>query len=73
VPANYKMQFVACGNGGRQMTYEVRWNIQTVTANTRLITVSARPLASASAGNQNQALCLRHPSPCARSGVCDAT
>jgi len=61
VPANYKMQFVACGNGGRQMTYEVRWNIQTVTANTRLITVSARPLASASAGNQNQALLFAPP------------
>jgi Tfp pilus assembly protein PilV len=62
VPANYKMQFVACGNGGRQMTYEVRWNITTITANTRLITVSARPLAAASAaGNQNQALLFAPP------------
>jgi hypothetical protein len=62
VPANYKMQFVACGNGGRQMTYEVRWNITTVTANTRLITVSARPLAAASAANnRNQALLFAPP------------
>ena len=62
VPANYKMQFVACGNGGRQTTYEVRWNITTITANTRLITVSARPLAAASAaGNQNQALLFAPP------------
>jgi prepilin-type N-terminal cleavage/methylation domain-containing protein len=61
VPANYKMQFVACGNNGRQTTYEVRWNIQTVTANTRLVTVSARPLAAASAGNRNQALLFAPP------------
>lgn len=61
VPANYKMQFVSCGNNGRQVTYEVRWNIQTVTANTRLITVSARPLAAATAGNRNQALLFAPP------------
>ena len=62
VTAGYKMQYVACGNNGRQMTYEVRWNIQTITGNTRLITVSARPLAAASAaGNQNQALLFAPP------------
>ena len=62
IVGNYKMQYVACGNNGRQMTYEVRWNIQTITANTRLITVSARPLAAASAaGNQNQALLFAPP------------
>jgi len=62
VTAGYKMQYVACGNNGRQMTYEVRWNIQTITANTRLITVSARPLAAASAAsNQNQALLFAPP------------
>ena len=61
VPANYKMQYVTCGAGGTQTTYEVRWNIQTITANTRLITVSARPLAAAAAGNQNQALLFAPP------------
>jgi prepilin-type N-terminal cleavage/methylation domain-containing protein len=62
VPANYKMQFVACGGGGRQTSYEVRWNIQTISANTRLITVAARPLAAASAaGNGNQALLFALP------------
>jgi Tfp pilus assembly protein PilV len=61
VPANYKMQYMACGAGGQQTTYEVRWNIQTITANTRLITVSARPLAAAGAGNQNQALLFAPP------------
>lgn len=43
VPANYKMQFVACGSNGRQATFDVRWSVQAVSANTRLITVSARP------------------------------
>jgi Tfp pilus assembly protein PilV len=47
VPANYKMQFAGCGAGGRQTIFEVRWNVQTVTGNTRLITVAARPLAAA--------------------------
>ena len=61
VTPNYKMQYVACGVGGRQTTYDVRWNIQTITANTRLITVSARPLAAAAAGNQNQALLFAPP------------
>ena len=62
VPANYKMQFVACGSGGRQTPYEVRWNIQTISANTRLITVAARPLAAASSGgNANQALLFALP------------
>jgi len=60
VTANYKMQFVACGNNGRQVTYDVRWNIQTITANSRLITVSARPLAAAS-GGKNQALLFALP------------
>ena len=47
VAANYKMQFVGCGAGGRQITFDVRWNVQTITANTRLITVAARALGSA--------------------------
>ena len=61
VTANYKMLYVACGAGGQQTTYEVRWNIQTITANTRLITVSTRPVAAANAGNQNQALLFAPP------------
>ena len=43
VPTNYKMQFAGCGAGGRQVTFDVRWNVQTVTTNTRLITVASRP------------------------------
>jgi prepilin-type N-terminal cleavage/methylation domain-containing protein len=48
VPANYKMQFAGCGTGGRQITFDVRWNVQTITANTRLITVAARALGATS-------------------------
>jgi type IV pilus modification protein PilV len=44
VPVNYAMQFTACGNNGQGIPFDVRWNIQTISANARLITVSARPL-----------------------------
>lgn len=46
VPNSYKMQFAGCGAGGRHTTFDVRWNVQTLTANSRLITVAARPLAA---------------------------
>ncbi len=42
VPASYAMLYVTCGAGGTQATYDVRWNIQTLTAYTKLITVSSR-------------------------------
>lgn len=47
---NHAMLFVACGNNGRQVTYDVRWNVQTISANSRMITVSARPAAANNAG-----------------------
>lgn len=50
ITPNHAMQFVACGNNGRQVTFDVRWNVQTISANSRLITVSARPI-TADAGN----------------------
>jgi Tfp pilus assembly protein PilV len=43
VPANYKMQYVACGNGGRQTTFEARWDVITMTNYTRMVIISARP------------------------------
>lgn len=54
VPASYAMQFAGCGAGGRQMIFDVRWNVQTVTANTRLITVAARPLGAAAVNQPKQ-------------------
>jgi prepilin-type N-terminal cleavage/methylation domain-containing protein len=55
---NYNMQFVACGNNGRQATYDVRWNIQTIAGSgnrSRVIIVAARPSAASAVGNKNQA------------------
>jgi prepilin-type N-terminal cleavage/methylation domain-containing protein len=52
VPANYKMQFRSCGANGGWTVYDVRWNVQTVTANrSRLVTVSARPTGFNTASN----------------------
>ncbi len=44
VTTNYKMQYVACGTGGQQSTYDVRWNVLTLSAYTKLVTVSARQI-----------------------------
>jgi Tfp pilus assembly protein PilV len=48
IPAGYSMQYVDCSSaGGTPITYDVRWNIMTLrSGSTRLITASARPLAS---------------------------
>ena len=61
---NYNMQYVACGNNGKQATYDVRWNIQNIAGNgsrSRIIIVSARPAAAAAVGNKNQALAFALP------------
>ena len=45
ITSDYSMQYTDCDPNGRQTVYDVRWNIITVSANeTRLITVSARPI-----------------------------
>lgn len=48
ITANYAMKYVDCATGGPQMTYDVRWNVMSVSTNTstRLITASARLLSS---------------------------
>ena len=50
IPAGYQMNYVACSNaGGSRTTYDVRWNVMTVTAaNSRLVTASARQRNSSS-------------------------
>jgi Tfp pilus assembly protein PilV len=53
VPTDYKMKYVACGAGGRQITYDVRWNIVSLNStnnSSRMIIVSARPLGDATVG-----------------------
>jgi hypothetical protein len=49
-PAGYKMLYVACGTAGNQVTYDIRWNIISLTPWTNMVTVSARHSA---AGNNN--------------------
>jgi type II secretory pathway pseudopilin PulG len=62
VPANYKMQFTGCGNGGRQTVYDVRWNVINMTTNpvatnySRMVVVSARPLNTTQQGGLRFAL-----------------
>jgi type II secretory pathway pseudopilin PulG len=49
VASNYKMKYVDCGAGGRQTTYDVRWDVISFPSTyTRMIFASARPL-----GNQS--------------------
>lgn len=45
---DYKMQFVTCDDAGIESTYEVRWNIRTVSGFTKLVTVSSRQIAATS-------------------------
>ena len=48
-PAGYSMNYVEC-NGNVQNTYDVRWNVQNVTAGgTYLVTVGAKPRGNAPA------------------------
>jgi prepilin-type N-terminal cleavage/methylation domain-containing protein len=38
--ATYQMLYTDCGTAGRQITYDVRWNIQQPTPSVKLLTVS---------------------------------
>jgi len=40
--ANYQMLYTDCGTGGRQVTYDVRWNVQQLTPYVKFLTVSAK-------------------------------
>ncbi|HWR37545.1 MAG TPA: hypothetical protein VN622_16910 [Clostridia bacterium] len=53
VPLGYGMQYVACGSGGRQMTYDVRWNVRTNNPYSKVVTVSARQANLSAAANGN--------------------
>lgn len=41
-PAGYSMSYTTCGTAGGAATYDVRWNIKTISAYAKLITVSAK-------------------------------
>lgn len=40
--AGYSMNYTACGTGGRQMTYDVRWTVRQTTGSVKFITVTTR-------------------------------
>ena len=62
-PAGYKMQYVECGAGNKQSTYEVRWNITTLGAGpAELVTVSSRQIGwSNAAGGQKAGILFSIP------------
>ncbi|HXN51949.1 MAG TPA: prepilin-type N-terminal cleavage/methylation domain-containing protein [Candidatus Acidoferrum sp.] len=41
-PAGYYMNYTTCGTNGRQMTYDVRWNIKAPSTFSELVTVSVK-------------------------------
>ncbi len=61
VPANYAMKYTACGPNGQGAVYDVRWNVITMTSNTRMITVSARQSTIAGGTGATQALLYMQP------------
>jgi type II secretory pathway pseudopilin PulG len=53
VPDGYKLKYVACGPGERQITYDTRWNVISLNPSnhsSRMIVVSARPLSDQAIG-----------------------
>jgi len=46
VPANYAMNYAACGAGGKRSVYDIRWDVLTMSNYSRMIVVSARPSGS---------------------------
>jgi prepilin-type N-terminal cleavage/methylation domain-containing protein len=51
--SNYSMTYYGCqaSTSDRQMTYDVRWNIKTLTTNTKLVTVAAKNIGGSTSGN----------------------
>jgi prepilin-type N-terminal cleavage/methylation domain-containing protein len=49
----YSMTYYGCqaSTGDRQTTYDIRWNIKTLTANTKLVTVAAKPILGSTNAN----------------------
>ena len=56
VPVSYAMDYVSCGGGGRQITYDVRWDVITMSTYSRMIVVSARASDSTAIGGLRYAV-----------------
>jgi type II secretory pathway pseudopilin PulG len=50
VPAGYAIHYIACGNNGRQASYEIRWNVIQMSGNSRLTIIGAHPSGDAQLG-----------------------
>jgi len=55
VPAGYSMLYQDCATTGTTV-YDIRWNVQTLSTYTKLVTVSAAPSLTSSTGGQYFAL-----------------
>ena len=51
--SGYSMTYYACqaSTGDRQQTYDVRWNIKTLSSNAKLVTVAAKPIGGNTGAN----------------------
>ena len=51
--SGYAMTYFGCeaSTGDRQTTYDVRWTIKTLSANTKLVTVAAKPIVGSTHAN----------------------
>jgi len=51
--SGYSMIYYGCqaSTGDRQATYDVRWNIKTISTNTKLVTVAAKPIVASTHAN----------------------
>jgi type II secretory pathway pseudopilin PulG len=61
VPAGYAIEYAACGTGGHQLVYDIRWNVIKTTNNpnwqySRMVIISARPKGSLSTGGLRYAV-----------------
>jgi Tfp pilus assembly protein PilV len=45
---NYSMNYVVCNASGMRATYDVRWNVRTLSTGPALVTVAARPRGASS-------------------------
>ena len=50
IPAGYDIQYVACGNANTRTTYDVRWNVMSMSTYSRMVVISARPNPSPQTG-----------------------
>lgn len=61
VAAGYKATYTSCGAGGRTATYDVRWNVRTISQYSRLVTVAARQTRVLGSGSRTQGIYFQAP------------